>query len=129
MMMITAALAGLSATCGGADANTRDASPGAWREGQAWRLEEEVRIGTADGGGPDEFARISDVELDALGRVWVADAEQHQIRVFDSAGAHVRSIGRKGGGPEEFNGIAGMSWAPDGTLWVLDGGNMRFAVY
>ncbi len=128
--MFTAALACLSVACGGgADANTRDASPGAWGEGQAWQLEEVVRIGSADGGGPDEFARIADVELDALGRVWVADAEQHQIRVFDSAGAHVRSIGRKGGGPEEFKGIAGMDWAPDGTLWVLDGGNMRFAVY
>ncbi|HST57894.1 MAG TPA: 6-bladed beta-propeller [Longimicrobium sp.] len=126
-MMITAALAGLAAACGDADA--RDASPGAWGEGEAWRLEEVVRIGSADGGGPDEFAWIADVELDALGRVWIADGQQHQIRVFDSAGAHVRSIGRKGGGPEEFNGIAGMDWAPDGTLWVLDGGNMRFAIY
>ncbi len=125
-MMTAAALAGLFAACGGKDEET---PRGAWSEGEAWRLEEAMRIGSADGGGPDEFARIADVELDALGRVWVADAEQHQIRVFDSAGAHVRSIGRKGGGPEEFKGIAGMDWAPDGTLWVLDGGNMRFAVY
>lgn len=120
------AAASLSAACGSADA---EAPRGAWADGQAWRLEEEVRIGSAEGGGPDEFAWIADVELDAMGRVWVADGQQHQVRVFDSAGAHVRSIGRKGGGPEEFNGIAGMDWAPDGTLWVLDGGNMRFAVY
>lgn len=125
-MMIAAALACIAPACGGADA---EAPRGAWADGQGWRLEEEVRIGSADGGGPDEFAWIADVELDAMGRVWVADGQQHQIRVFDSAGAHVRSIGRKGGGPEEFNGIAGMDWAPDGTLWVLDGGNMRFAVY
>lgn len=125
-MMIAAALAALCAACGGRDA---EVPRGAWPEGQAWRLEEVVRIGSADGGGPDEFAWIADVELDAMGRVWVADGQQHQIRVFDSAGTHVRSIGRRGGGPEEFNGIAGMSWAPDGTLWVLDGGNARFAVY
>jgi hypothetical protein len=125
-ILIAAALAGLSFACGDGKV---DAPRGSWGKGEAWTLEEQVRIGSADGGGADEFAWIADVELDALGRVWVADGQQHQIRVFDSAGAHVRSIGRKGGGPEEFNGIAGMDWAPDGTLWVLDGGNMRFAVY
>lgn len=124
--LVTAALACLSSACGDATAET---PRGAWGEGEAWQLEQQVRIGSTDGGGPDEFAWVVDVELDALGRVWVADGQQHQIRVFDSAGAHVRTIGRKGGGPEEFDGIAGMDWAPDGTLWVLDGGNMRFAVY
>lgn len=106
-----------------------DGQRGAWKPGQEWRLVEQARIGSMDGDGADVFASIVDVELDAMGRVWVADAQQHQVRVFDSAGAHVRSIGRKGGGPGEFGGIAGMDWAPDGTLWVLDGGNMRFAVY
>lgn len=124
-LLAAAALVCLSA-CGG------DGDPdagGAWQPGQEWRLTAQTTIGSADGEGPDVFAQIVDVELDAMGRVWVADGQQHQIRVFDSAGAHVRSIGRKGGGPEEFNGIAGMDWAADGTLWVLDGGNMRFAVY
>jgi sugar lactone lactonase YvrE len=120
------ALACLSA-CGGDGA--ADNERGAWKPGQEWRLVPQTTIGAADGEGPEVFARIVDVELDAMGRVWIADGQQHQIRVFDSAGAHVRTIGRKGGGPEEFDGIAGMSWAADGTLWVLDGGNMRFAVY
>jgi sugar lactone lactonase YvrE len=64
-----------------------------------------------------------------MGRVWVADALQHQIRVFEADGRHVRSIGRKGAGPAEFQGIAGMDWGPEGNLWVLDSGNSRFAVY
>ena len=112
--------------CGGAESVN---GGGVWKPGEEWRLVPQATIGAADGEGPEVFARIVDVELDPLGRVWVADGQQHQIRVFDSAGAHVRSIGRKGGGPQEFNGIAGMDWAADGTLWVLDGGNMRFAVY
>ncbi|HYR08175.1 MAG TPA: 6-bladed beta-propeller [Longimicrobium sp.] len=120
------ALACLSA-CGGGGA--ADNEGGAWQPGQAWRLVPQTTIGAVDGEGPEVFAQVVDVELDPLGRVWIADGQQHQIRVFDSAGTHVRSIGRRGGGPEEFNGIAGMSWAADGTLWVLDGGNMRFAVY
>jgi hypothetical protein len=119
-------MAACLAACGGD--GTADAG-GAWQPGQEWRLTAQTTIGSPDGEGPDTFAQIVDVELDAMGRVWVADGQQHQIRVFDSAGAHVRTIGRKGGGPEEFRGIAGMDWAADGTLWVLDGGNMRFAVY
>lgn len=124
-LLIAAALACLSA-CGGGEA---DAERGVWEPGQEWRLVPQTTIGSADGEGPEVFAQIVDVELDAMGRVWIADGTQHQIQVFDSTGAHVRTIGRRGGGPEEFNGIAGMDWAADGTLWVLDGGNMRFAVY
>jgi hypothetical protein len=118
-------LACLSA-CGDGDAAE---DRGAWEPGQEWRVTPQVMIGSADGEGPDVFAQIVDVELDAMGRAWIADGRQNEIRVFDSTGAHVRTIGRKGGGPEEFDGIAGMDWAADGTLWVLDGGNMRFAVY
>ncbi|WP_420128389.1 6-bladed beta-propeller [Longimicrobium sp.] len=116
----------LSACGGGGEP---DAPRGAWTPGQAWRLVPQATIGAADGEGPEVFAQIVDVEFDAMGRVWIADGKQHQVRVFDSAGVRVRTIGRKGGGPEEFNGIAGMDWAADGTLWVLDGGNARFAVY
>lgn len=125
--LIVAAILACLCACGGGDGP--DAGGGAWKPGQEWRLTAQTTIGSADGEGPDVFAQIVDVELDGMGRVWVADGQQHQIRVFDSTGAHVRSIGRKGGGPEEFKGIAGMDWAADGTLWVLDGGNMRFAVY
>lgn len=123
-----AVLACALTACGSAGAD-RAAPSAAWSEGQAWRLVEERRIGSMDGEGADVFGWIVDVEMDALGRVWVADGQGHRISVFDSSGAHVRTIGRKGGGPQEFDGISGMSWAADGNLWVLDGGNMRFAVY
>ncbi|HEX5872768.1 MAG TPA: 6-bladed beta-propeller, partial [Longimicrobium sp.] len=125
-LLTAVALACLSSACGGADA---PGERGVWTPGEEWRLVPQTTIGAADGDGPDVFAQIVDVELDPIGRVWIADGQQHQIRVFDSAGVHVRTIGRKGGGPREFNGIAGMDWAADGTLWVLDGGNSRFAVY
>lgn len=126
-LLAAVALACLSA-CGRGEGG-EDVGDGVWEPGQEWRLVQRATIGSADGDGTETFARIVDVEFDPMGRVWVADGQQHQIRVFDSAGAHVRSIGRKGGGPEEFGGIAGMDWAADGTLWVLDGGNARFAVY
>jgi sugar lactone lactonase YvrE len=102
---------------------------GAWPGGREWRVIEEARIGSVDEGGPEAFANVIDASIDALGRVWVADAQRHQLLVFDSQGTYVRSVGRRGAGPEEFGNIAGMAWDPDERLWVLDAGNARFAVY
>jgi sugar lactone lactonase YvrE len=103
--------------------------PGAWGSGEQWRLVEEARIGARDEGGPEMFANIVDATIDPMGRIWVADAQQHQIRLFEATGRHVRTIGRGGGGPGEFRGIAGMTWAADSRLWVVDNGNARFVVY
>jgi sugar lactone lactonase YvrE len=102
---------------------------GAWSRSEEWRLVEESRIGRPESDGPESFGNITAADIDQLGRVWVADAQQHQIRIFSPQGHHVRSIGRQGGGPAEFRRISGMAWAPDGLLWVLDDGNARFAVY
>jgi hypothetical protein len=136
------ALALPAAACGRADARdngsgerprsaaevVHNGKAGAWKPGEAWRLKEELRLGSADEG-PDAFGRIGDVEADALGRVWVADGQAGEIRVFDAAGRHVRTVGRRGSGPGEFQQIAGMEFAPDGKLWVVDLGNARYSVF
>ena len=101
---------------------------GVWKEGEEWRLVEEVRIGSADEAGPALFGGVRDVTADALGRIWVLEGQAQELRVFDAAGAHVRTVGRQGGGPGEFGQVGGVAWAPDGTLWVYDPGNMRFTV-
>jgi len=100
-----------------------------WGAERAWRLTVVSRIGGTEATGPDAFGRVVDVGIDPLGRIWVADGMQQQLKVFEPDGTFVRSVGRKGGGPAEFMGISGFDWAPDGTLWVLDGGSSRFAVY
>jgi 6-bladed beta-propeller len=121
-------LLGLVAAACGNGGKAPAADRAAWSAGQAWRTVEEARIGGADGAGA-ALGSVVDVALDPMGRVWIADAQQKQLLVFDAQGRHVRTIGAPGGGPREFAAIAGMDWAPDGTLWVLDGGNARFAVY
>lgn len=106
----------------------RRVAPGLWKPGQEWRVVEEATIGEAEDGS-DGFSNVVDVELDPLGRVWVADAGAYQIRVFDPTGAPVRTIGRRGGAPAEFRAVGGLTLAPDGRMWVMDSGNARFAVY
>jgi hypothetical protein len=106
----------------------RNPEQGRWLGRQPWTAVEELRIGTADGGGPASFGNVVSLKVDPLGRTWVADAQASEIRVFDTEGRHVRSIGRKGGGPGEFNQISGMDWDRRGNLWVLDGVNSRYTV-
>jgi hypothetical protein len=131
-----------TAACGGDGGSARAAEPGSgraehvrngeagrWKPGEAWQLVQQVRIGSADSGGPDMFGQIVDLAIDPLGRVWVADGHANQVRVFDGKGRHVRSIGQKGGGPGEFAQLAGMDFAPDGRLWVQDPGNARWSVF
>ncbi|HEX2209719.1 MAG TPA: 6-bladed beta-propeller [Longimicrobium sp.] len=102
---------------------------GAWSPGTAWRAVEDLRIGRADGNGADVFAMPAALEVDALGRLYVLDAQASQVRVFGPDGRHVRSFGGQGAGPGEFKQPMGMTFAPDGGLWVVDPGNGRFAVF
>jgi sugar lactone lactonase YvrE len=106
-----------------------DSTSGKWKPGEEWRLVPEARIGSAEGSEANTFAMVAGYALDDLDRVWVVDAQQQNLRVFDRRGVHLRTIGRRGSGPEEFRWISGIARRPDGTLLVLDTGNSRFAVY
>jgi hypothetical protein len=100
---------------------------GIWTDQTAWRLVEEVRIGSVEGAGPETFAQIVDLEVDAAGRIYVLDRQAQDVRVFDQAGAHVRTIGRRGGGPGEFRLAHGLAMDHAGRLWVVD--RNRFTVF
>jgi len=102
---------------------------GIWKDGEEWQIVEEVRIGSAEGDGPEVFGRITDYTVDAEGRFYVFDGEAQDLRVFGVDGEHVRTIGRKGAGPGEFNQVMGMDWALDGTLWLVDPNNNRVSVF
>src|SRR5690606_34743346 len=99
-----------------------------WREGTGWRVVEELRIGSVEGGGPEAFGEVEAFVVDGAGRIWVLERIAAQLIVFDAAGAHVRTIGRRGGGPGEFMQPVAMHFAPDGHLWVVDVGNHRISV-
>lgn len=102
---------------------------GLWADGEEWRLEEDLRIGAVDGEGPDVFGEVRDLVLDEAGRIHVLDGHAHEIRIFDSGGAHVRSVGGEGQGPGELATPGGMALGPKGRIWVLDGGNARYSVF
>lgn len=51
------------------------------------------------------------------------------MRVFDAAGAHQFSFGRRGGGPREMLAPDALALLPDGRVLVRDPRNARISVY
>lgn len=99
---------------------------GIWTDESAWRLEEEVRIGVADGDPELQFGSVTGLDVDAEGRIWVLDNQASRIRVFDADGTLLRAFGRRGQGPGELSPQAmGLFVGPDGGVLVADMANQR----
>jgi hypothetical protein len=96
---------------------------------EAFDFVEQARVGALEGRVEDVFAEISAIAVDGLGRLYVADTQMQNVRVFDSLGVLVRSLGRAGRGPGEFYWPDGLTWQNDSTLWVFDLANKRYSVY
>ncbi|MBI5596117.1 MAG: VCBS repeat-containing protein [Elusimicrobia bacterium] len=71
--------------------------------------------------------RVTDIEIAEDGNIYVADAFNALVQVFDANGVFVRQWGGIGSGPGKFTsaflGSTGLSLnrTPNGTLWVADG--------
>jgi hypothetical protein len=79
-----------------------------------------LRIGGLDAQGPAALARPYDLEVSEDGSIYVFDRQLQEVRVFDSSGSFIRTIGRKGDGPGEHRGAQGIALAPDGSVWSQD---------
>jgi hypothetical protein len=78
---------------------------------------------------PDVFGELFAVQADPRGNIYALDRLDHEVRVFDKNGQHVRSIGRRGSGPGEFREPNGIRIDPVGRLWVSDVGNNRLLLF
>ena len=94
-----------------------------------WTLEEELRVGSMEGPGPDAFGYLKGlVALDGGGFA-ILDSQVQELRVFGADGAHIATHGRKGQGPGEFVAANGLMLGPNGRLWVPDARNGRMSVF
>jgi hypothetical protein len=100
-----------------------------WSADETWRVVEERRVGRVEGDGPGVFGRVLDVAVDEAARWWVLDGQTQEVRIFDSAGSHVRTIGGDGDAPGEFRQAVQVERAPGGRMWVVDPGNSRVSVF
>ena len=90
-----------------------------------WRGTIDLTIGGADANDDASFGRVSGVAVDRAGRIFVADGQDNQVRMFSPGGAFVARIGRMGSGPMEFKTLGAITIVPDGFLWTRDEGNAR----
>lgn len=92
----------------------------AWTPETAWRLVEDLRLGTAEGGGPEQFAFIAAALADSLGMIYILEALSQTVRVFHPDGRFSHSFGGSGRGPGEFVAASHLSFGPGDTIWVHD---------
>lgn len=97
---------------------------------ERWQVSAEpaVAIGVAEGEAPYELHRASGALRTSDGRIVVANSGSAELRIFDSAGAYLRTIGRRGSGPGEYRGTLSVYPLDGDSLVVHDGGNERFTV-
>lgn len=91
-------------------------------------VEEELRIGVVEGGGPSSFGLIRSVAVLRDGRFAVADAQAEEVRLFSAEGVHQRTFGGEGQGPGELKGMQGV-YVHDGVLRVAEQANARLSVF
>lgn len=83
-------------------------------------FKEELSLGGEDDEGNILIYRPNSFIVDKDENIYIADGQDQVIKVFDSTGSLLRSIGAKGEGPGEFQSIGYLSFLPDGRLLVLD---------
>lgn len=86
-----------------------------------WALapEPSLRIGSLDDG-PDALVAVSALAVAPDGRMFVAQSQDGQVRVYGADGTLEARIGQSGEGPGEFQAVSRLGRLGD-TLWVTDG--------
>jgi len=86
-------------------------------------------IGAEDGEDWELLSRVSGVAFDARDNLYVLDAGNNRVLVFDARGKFVRKIGKKGGGPGELLVPVGLAFTRDGYIAVTDIGRPGVSLF
>ncbi|MCW9708197.1 6-bladed beta-propeller [Fodinibius salsisoli] len=92
---------------------------------------QELSIGTdsLDVKDHEIFSFIVDIVTDQKNRMYVADAREFRVRVYDEEGSFERYIGKEGSGPGEFQDISTLFINQRKQLVVLDPEQNRVGVF
>lgn len=88
-----------------------------------------VSIGGSDATGPEQFFRVQGVHLDGEDRLWVADGQSGELRIFEADGKHWKTRGGKGEGPGEFLEIRLLGATAADAVFLGDSRSDRITVF
>lgn len=80
-----------------------------------WELVEDLRLDA----NVEDFSVVWRVHVGPKGEIVVVEPQDSRVRIYDSTGTPVGTIGRRGEGPGEFQYVGPVFWAAD-TLVVWD---------
>jgi hypothetical protein len=101
-----------------------------WSQSTAWLIGPEplTVVGEVDGPVALLLGDVRSASRFTDGRIAIADNSTKEIRFFDAAGGHLRSVGRFGEGPGEYRFLGAMARTPHDTLLLADGRLQRITV-
>lgn len=101
-----------------------------WDSSSAWRIEPTplLSIGSTEGAADFQFTRIVGAARFEDGVLAVGDAGTNTVRLFDSTGRILRTVGGPGSGPGEFGAMQSIRRAGD-SLDVLDRRRGRITIF
>src|SRR5262245_16538265 len=79
-------------------------------------------VGREEGADWEILSGVRAVAFDSLDNLYLLDANNFRVLVFDANGKFVHKIARQGGGPGELMVPTGMTVQSDGTIVISDGG-------
>ncbi len=92
-------------------------------------LEEDLSIGVEEGDEKYMLNEPQDVQVTDDGTIYIMDWGDTCIKVYDSEGGYLRTVGREGVGPGEFSTPVYMDISADGKIFLMDGRNQRVVVF
>ena len=105
------------------------------REGRRIEVIEDLVIGDEVSNPEEVFYRSTWVAVGDDGAIYVLDAGNHRIQVFDAEGGYLRTMGQEGQGPGEFTSPSNMvvggghvilrAESRRLSVWTLDGEHVR----
>jgi hypothetical protein len=98
-------------------------------QGEILNLVEELRIGESSGRPESSFGQVSGIAVDGQGRIYVADEQNMNVKVFDSRGDWERTVGRPGQGPGEIGRAYDVFVNSRGEIAVPDGQSRKLHLF
>lgn len=88
-----------------------------------------LSLGGPSASGPTLFSRVQGVYLDPEERLWVADGQSSELRIFGGDGSHWKTRGGRGGGPGEFLRMRMLGAFRGDSVAISDDSNQRLTIF